>query len=354
VLESVHSFTESGIGPMLLGFLGLVVATTVGLIAWRGDSMRTVGSIDSPVSRTAAFLVNNLLFGAFAFVVLLGTVFPLLVEAANGDRISVGNPYFERMTMPIGFVLLFLMAVAPALPWGGTTGATMAERLRWPAVAGAASMLLAVGLGSRGWAPTLAVGLAGFSIGGAVRQLRMAARSRGLRGLVGRSSGGMVVHIGVAVVAVAFACSSAFIRQAEFRFDRPGERAVFAGHELVFEGLTTVELPAKTEIRVSVRVDGRTYLPAISTFPFGGQTIGTPATRSTLRDDLQLAVLAVPDEGSTTTVVRVTVQPLVVWLWVGGAVMAVGTALAAVPTTDGRRRRAASEVVEGSPDGVTV
>ena len=130
VLESVHAFTESGIGPMLLGFFGLVVVTTVGLIAWRGDSMRTVGSIDSPVSRTAAFLVNNLLFGAFAFVVLLGTVFPLLVEAANGDRISVGNPYFERMTMPIGFALLFLMAVAPALPWGGTTGATMAGRLR--------------------------------------------------------------------------------------------------------------------------------------------------------------------------------------------------------------------------------
>ena len=354
VLESVHAFTESGIGPMLLGFFGLVVVTTVGLIAWRGDSMRTVGSIESPVSRTSAFLVNNLLFGAFAFVVLLGTVFPLLVEAANGDRISVGNPYFERMTMPIGFALLFLMAVAPALPWGGTTGATMAERMRWPAVAGAASMVLAVGLGSRGWAPTLAVGLAGFSIGGAVRQLRMAVLTRGLRGLVGRSSGGMVVHIGVAVVAVAFACSSAFIRQAEFRFDRPGERAVFAGHELVFEGLTTVELSEKTEIRVSVRVDGRIYLPAISTFPFGGQTIGTPATRSTIRDDLQLAVLAVPGEGSATTVVRVTVQPLVVWLWVGGAVMAVGTAMAAVPAGGGRRRRASGEAAEGSPEGVTV
>ena len=182
----------------------------------------------------------------------------------------------------------------------------------------------------------------------------MAVLTRGLRGLVGRSSGGMVVHIGVAVVAVAFACSSAFIRQAEFRFDRPGERAVFAGHELVFEGLTTVELSEKTEIRVSVRVDGRIYLPAISTFPFGGQTIGTPATRSTIRDDLQLAVLAVPGEGSTTTVVRVTVQPLVVWLWVGGAVMALGTALAAVPAGDGRRRRASGEAAEGSPEGVTV
>ena len=133
VLESVHSFTESGIGPMLLAFFAAVVATAVGLIAWRGDALRAEGSIDSPVSRTGAFLANNLLFGAFAFVVLLGTVFPLLVEAANGDRISVGNPYFERMTMPIGFLLLFLMAVAPALPWGraGCAGRRWRRWRRW-------------------------------------------------------------------------------------------------------------------------------------------------------------------------------------------------------------------------------
>jgi cytochrome c-type biogenesis protein CcmF len=107
VLDSVHAFTESGIGPMLLAFFALVVATTVGLIAWRGDEISRGGEIDSPLSRTGAFLANNLLFGSFAFVVLLGTVFPLLIEAANGSRISVGNPYFERMTMPIGFALLF-------------------------------------------------------------------------------------------------------------------------------------------------------------------------------------------------------------------------------------------------------
>ncbi|MCH2423476.1 MAG: cytochrome c biogenesis protein CcsA [Acidimicrobiales bacterium] len=339
VLESVHAFTESGIGPLLLGFFALVVATTVGLIAWRGDALRTPGSIESPVSRTGAFLANNLLFGAFAFVVLLGTVFPLLVEAARGDRIAVGNPYFERMTMPVGFALLFLMAVAPALPWGRGATEVLSTRLRWPAVAGAVAMVVAVTLGSRGWAPTLAVGLGSFAAGGAIRHLVLAVRARGLRGLVGRSSGGMVVHVGVAVVAVAFACSSAFVRQAEFRFDEVGDSATFAGHELVFDGLSTVELSEKTETRVAVVVDGDRFEPAISVFPFGGQTIGTPATRSTVRDDLQLAVLAVPDSldsdqnGSEpgSIVVRVTVQPLVAWLWIGGAVMAIGTALSFVP-----------------------
>ena len=153
VLESVHAFTESGIGPLLLGFFALVVVTTVGLIAWRGDALRAPGSIESPVSRTGAFLANNLLFGAFAFVVLLGTVFPLLVEAARGDRIAVGNPYFERMTMPVGFALLFLMAVAPALPWGRGTTEVLSARLRWPAAAGATAMVVGVVVGSRGWAP---------------------------------------------------------------------------------------------------------------------------------------------------------------------------------------------------------
>jgi len=339
VLESVHSFTESGIGPLLLGFFTLVAAVSVGLIAWRGDDLRSEGSMTSPVSRTGAFLGNNLLFGAFAFVVLLGTVFPLLVEATTGDRISVGNPYFEKMTMPIGFALLFLMAIAPALPWGRADSGVLSRGLLAPAATGAAAMVVAVAVGSRGWAPTLAVGLGGFAAGGALRPLLRAVRSGGLWGLLGRSSGGMVVHLGVAVVAVAFACSSSFIRQAEFRFEAPGDQATIAGHQLVFDGLVEVKRPERTEIRVGVFVDGRRYAPAISRFPFGGRTIGTPATRSSWRDDVQLAVLAVPDDrGSSSTVVRVTVQPLVWWLWVGGGVMVVGTLLAAVPT---RRRKPA-------------
>jgi cytochrome c-type biogenesis protein CcmF len=117
VLDSVHSFTESPIGMWLLVAFAATVVVTVGLIGWRGDRLRSPGSIDSPVSREGAFLLNNLLFAAFAFVVLLGTVFPLVVEAVNDERISVGTPYFNRMTAPIGLALLFLMAVAPALPW---------------------------------------------------------------------------------------------------------------------------------------------------------------------------------------------------------------------------------------------
>jgi len=152
VLDSVHSFTESPIGPWILTFFGLVVALAVGLIGWRGDRLRSPGSIDSPVSREGAFLANNLLFAAFAFVVLLGTVFPLLAEAVNGDRISVGGPYFNRMTTPVVIALLFLMAVAPVLPWRKTSEDVLRHRLVWPAWAATLVVVACVGVRpARGW-----------------------------------------------------------------------------------------------------------------------------------------------------------------------------------------------------------
>src|SRR3954452_8853108 len=170
VLDSVHSFTESPIGPWLLTVFGVVVFTSLGLIGWRGDLLRSPGRIDSARSREGAFLANNVLFAAFAFVVVLGTVFPLVVEAINDERISVGSPYFDRMTTPIGLSLLFLMAIAPALPWRKASGELLRTRLQVPAWSGAAGLVLAVAIGARGLAPLVAFGLGGFAAGAAGRQ----------------------------------------------------------------------------------------------------------------------------------------------------------------------------------------
>ncbi|MHB8671079.1 MAG: heme lyase CcmF/NrfE family subunit, partial [Acidimicrobiales bacterium] len=153
VLDSVHAFTESGIGPAILGFFGLVVAVSIGLIGWRGDRLRSPGTIDSPISREGAFLLNNVAFAAFAFVVLLGTVFPLLAEALTGERLSVGGPYFNRMTAPIGFTLLFLMAAAPALPWRKASGEVLHHRLLVPAWVGTLTVVVCVLSGLRGVVP---------------------------------------------------------------------------------------------------------------------------------------------------------------------------------------------------------
>ncbi len=351
VLASVHSFTESGIGPAILGFFAVIVAVSLALIAWRGDQLRTPGRIAAPVSREGAFLANNALFAAFAFVVLLGTVFPLLVEAFDGRTISVGNPYFDRMTRPVGFALLFLMAVAPMLPWGseGRRPPTelLSRRLVVPVWVAAAALVLSVAGGARGWAPLLAFGLGGFAGGAALRQILLAVRRHRWRGLVGRTNGGMIVHLGVVLVAVAFAASQSYVRQAEFDLEA-GQPASFAGHEIVYVGSAVAAHENRTERVAFVRVDdAKTYGPAIATYPFASQTIGIPSVRSTLRDDVALSVLSFPEEaGADRVILRVTVQPLVVWLWLGGIVMAVGTALSLLPARSKRREPAEAAAAE--------
>ena len=348
VLDSVHAFSNSSVGPLLLGFFGLVVVASVGLIGWRGDLLRAPGSIDSPASREAAFLANNVAFAAFAFVVLLGTVFPLVAEAASGDRLTVGRPYFDRMTGPIGLTLLFLMAVAAVLPWRRASAETLHRRLVVPAALATATLAACVVAGVRGLTPLLAFGLGAFAAATAVRHLVLGVRTARQHGrsrasaLVGRSAGGMIVHLGVVVVAVAFAASSTFSQSRQFRL-APGETATLAGHELTYLGLEQAVHPNRTTTSARVRLDGgRVYEPALNQFPFATQAIGTPSVRTGLLGDVYLTLAAVPDEGEEAAVIGVNVRPLVLWLWVGGGIMLVGTALAAWP---GRRQRA-----QASPD----
>ncbi|HWJ97397.1 MAG TPA: heme lyase CcmF/NrfE family subunit, partial [Acidimicrobiales bacterium] len=281
VLDSVHAFSDSTIGPLLLGFFALIVGVTVGLIAWRGDRLRSPARIDSPASREGAFLLNNIVFAAFAFVVLLGTVFPLIAESLNGDRVTVGVPYFERMTMPIGIVLLFLMAIAPVLPWRKASVDTLRTRLLWPGWIGTGALVVALLLGARGFAPLLAFFLAGFAAGSALRQLALATRRQGFRGLLGRTNGGMIVHLGVIMLAVAFTASNAYQSEREARMCVTAKEGcpstiTVAGHDITYLGSADLSTAARTQISARLLVDGKVYRPGIQQFPNGNQQIGKP------------------------------------------------------------------------------
>ena len=353
VLQSVHSFSTSAIGPLLLGFFGLVLVTGVGLIAWRGDRLRSPGGIDSPISREGAFLANNLLFVLFAFVVLLGTVFPLLYEALNaGAQVAVGAPYFNRLVIPLGLALLFLMAVAPALPWRKATVEVMRGRLAVPAALGVAVVVACVAGGIHGLEPLLAFGLAAFAAASAGRALVLSVRGAwrgartsgapparavlaGWRGLVGRANGGMIVHIGVVVIAVGLAAATAFGQRSEVHLAR-GQTTSFDGHTVELVDTRTVVSSSHTALQAGLRIDGGSvFYPAISQFGAGTQAVGTPAIDSSWRDDVYLTIDSIPDKGAVWTI-GVVVQPLVMWLWIGGGLVVVGSILSAIP---GRRRR---------------
>ena len=337
VLDSVHSFNNTGIGPALLAFFGIVVATAIGLLAWRGDRLRSPGSIESPVSREGAFLANNLLFGAFALVVLLGTVFPLIAQAVNGDQITVGSPYFDRMTMPIVVCLLFLMAVAPVLPWRRASVEVLRTRLFWPAALAVAVLVACVVGGVRGLNPLLAFGLGTFAGATAIRQLILSIRKRGKRGLLGPSGGGMIVHVGVVLIAVAFAASHSFAHQQQLTIAQ-GQTARFDGHTFTFLGTKNVADSTHTALVADVRVDGgQIYGPAVEDFPFASEPIGTPSVRSSLTHDIYLTVAQTPSKPGGSIVLGVIIEPLVTWIWIGGLVMLAGTALSAWPA--GRRGR---------------
>ena len=141
----------------------------------------------------------------------------------------------------------------------------------------------------------------------------------------------MIVHLGVVIIAVAFAASQSYAHTGEFRLAE-GDSAAVAGHTVTYLGLETLEHAEKTEIRARVQVDDDgVFTPRLSEFRFGSQAIGTPSVRAGVADDVYLALQALPEEGGDEVLLRVIVQPLILWLWVGGAVMALGTILAAWP-----------------------
>lgn len=342
VINSVHAFSDGTVGPYLLGAFGVVVAVSLGLIAWRGDRLRSPGAIDSPLSREGAFLANNVIFTLFAFVILLGTVFPLIVEAKDDRRIAVGSPFFDTMSRPIGLVLLFLMAVAPALPWRKASGELLRERLFWPAWCGAGTLVIAVLLGATGFSPLLAFGLAGFAAGSALRQLVLATRRQGYRGLLGRTNGGMIVHLGIILIAVALAASNSYSRAGEFTVTK-GETVEFGGHTFTLVDLTEFESATSIGVKALISIDGgQAYAPAISKFTATGQDVATPSVRTGLRYDIYLTLENGSKPSTGEAKFKVFIKPMIVWLWVGGMLCGVGTVLAAFP---GRHRRRPTDAV---------
>lgn len=337
VVDSVHAFADGAVGPWLLVFFGVVAGGSVALIGWRGDELRAPGSIDHPVSREGAFLANNVAFGALAFVVLLGTVFPLVVEAFDGTRLTIGRPYFDSLGAPLGFVLLFLMAAAPLLPWRKASTEVLSARLFWPAVTAVMAMAVALVLGARGLASVLTFGLGGFAGAAALRQIVLATRRTGWRGMVGRTNGGMIVHLGVVLIAVGLAASESYKSDRTVALD-VGERVTVEGYDLRYVEAGADINDRRLRTFALVEIDGDdVYAPSITSFRQSGVVVPTPSVRTGFTEDLYFVLNELPDRTDDAIRLRVIIRPMVAWIWTGGILMAIGTALALVPTGGGRR-----------------
>lgn len=362
VFNSVHSFTQSSIGPTILVFLGAILILSVVLLAMRIDSLEAEGRIESAVSREGMFLVNNLLFVVLTFTVLVGTTFPLVVEAIKGKQMSVGRPYFDAMVVPVGTALLFLLGVGPALPWGKTTKREMQRALLPPLASGAVFLLVGFAFGVRnGW--TLATLLFGgyaahVTLGEMWLPLvqRMRRGDRFATALVDgqlrrgrRRFGSYVVHAGAVIVFIAIAVSSTMRKQQEFTLP-VGASASFAGYDVKFLGEEERAEPHRqsTIARFDVTKNGRhvtTMEPRMNQYAMMREPIGTPAVYSTVAGDYYISLMNVqPAEAG----IMIIWMPMVSWIWIAVLMMGVGGVIALIPA----RRRTYVMAREAAADGV--
>ncbi|TMB28367.1 MAG: heme lyase CcmF/NrfE family subunit [Deltaproteobacteria bacterium] len=351
VFNSVHSFTQSAIGPTILVFLAAALLFSLVLLALRVDSLGSDGRLETGPSRDVMFLVQNLLFVLFTFTVLLGTVFPLVVEALRGLQMSVGRPYFDKMSVPTGVALLFVMGVGPALPWGRATRQQLRSALLPPLVG--AGLLAAVGLalGVRNVWTLLALLFGGFTAQVTLSEMflpvrqRMRTRGEGLaeafrqaqtRGR--RRFGAYVVHAGAVVVIAAIAVSSTMGSSKEIQLNQ-GQTTTLGAYQLTFVGAEQVSEPHRESVRARVEIskNGRslgTLYPRMSTYENQREPIGSPAVHTSLTEDLYLSIHNI-DGAAGTVGLLVLVNPMVCWIWIATAIMALGGLVALVPPLRG-------------------
>jgi cytochrome c-type biogenesis protein CcmF len=360
VVASVHSFTQSAIGPWFLAAIVLALGGALTLLVWRLPELIGGGRPPALLSRESAFLLNNVLFLGLTFAVLFGTLLPLLVQATSGATISVGAPWFNAVNAPIFMALVFLMGVGPALPWGAASWRTLRDRFAVPVIVAAAMAAIALALGLRAAAPLLTLALAALvaTVMGdeVVRGARSRARGRREAPAVAawrlatrnrRRYGGYAVHLGVLVMAVAVAISSGLSSDVTVTV-APGETARIGAYELRHERLVVAPLaddPRVIETRAELTLTGPQsgeVATALRDYPNSAAAIATPSVRTSLGEDLYVTLLA-SDSASGEVTLHLFVNPLVVWIWIGGLVVGIGSAFAIWP-----ERRAAAVVTEGA------
>ncbi|MFN8573836.1 MAG: heme lyase CcmF/NrfE family subunit [Gemmatimonadaceae bacterium] len=351
VLSSVHAFTQGTIGYYFLGFIAITLIAAVAIVAGTADATGEPGRLDAAVSRESVFLLNNLFLTAFSITVLVGTLYPLVAEALRGVKVSVGEPFFNLMTLPMCMALLFLMGVGPALPWRRAGADVVRRQLLPPSIGALIGAVVAVVAGARNVYAVLSFAFAAFALVANLREFITGASVRrsahgenwviAIKRLIDanrRRYGGYIAHIGVILVALGIAASSTFKTEHEATLKKGGTTQV-AGLTVRLDdvwgreekqrqviGATVVVLRGNSEV---AKLD-----PRMNFYPTSQSPVPTPSVHSRLVGDIYMNLMAFEPDGSQATI-RVILEPLVPWIWFGGMVVCFGGILASVPV---RRR----------------
>jgi len=342
LLTSVHAFAvDPERGLYILGLLGATVVGSLTLYAWRAPQLDP-GGLFRPISREAGLLVNNLLLATATATVLFGTLYPLFVEAIADEKISVGPPYFNATFIPFMLPLVIMMGIGPFLSWKRADLPGVWQRLRWV-------MAIAVGVALAVWylqtdGPLLAVvslAIAAWLFAATLREWGLRIKLfnapfsesvRRARNLPRASHGMTLAHLGVAVLILGFVGSSAW-KQEHTLFAEPGTTIEIAGFDMIFEGVKRVRGANYVAQQGQLRVlkDGAEVSllrPERRNYPVAGSSTTESAIRTTLAGDLYVTIVEpAADAASGKWTLRILYEPLVVWIWIGSAMLILGGAM---------------------------
>jgi cytochrome c-type biogenesis protein CcmF len=357
ILSSIHSFTESSIGPWFLGFIGIVVASATALIISRLPLLRSKTRLESPISREATFLYNNLLLVAFCLTILWGVAYPILTEAVRGEPITVGPPYYNFFLKTFGLPLLLLMGIGPLIAWRRASLRGLGRIFAWPIGVALVTGLLLLALGAGSSLPGL-VGytFCAFVLASIVLEFARGTRARralsggswpnALAELVGRNRrryGGYIVHASIVLLAIGVIGSSAYDSTREQRLAR-GEKMTVGGYTLTYRGAEQRRGANAMELRalVDVQRGGErlgTMRPGKNSYFAEQQVSNEAAIRSDRLNGEDLFLIA-EQIGSDRVFLKVLVKPLVNLIWIAGLVFLGGALIALWPDAREQRRLA--------------
>ena len=350
LVQSVHSFTaDAWFGYLFLGYVLVVSGVFFGCLLWRVPRLRSQQKLDSMLSREASFLLNNWAFLGLCSIVFFGTLYPVFSEALTGERIQIGPPFFQRYAGPLAILLLFMTGVGPLIAWRRATWVNLRKSFVWPAgiaLAGAGALALA---GLRDFYPLAFLTLCIFVTSTISEEYGRGIRARMRRGesaprafleLVRRNQrryGGYVVHLSVVVMFVGFAGSAFDIE--ETRLLAPGDRWELDGYTLEYRQARPVSHPhyAGAQLRIALYREDEPVgilLPEKRMYFQQEQPATIPAIASSLREDVYVILVGLEPDRSAA--LKVYINPLVNWIWIGGFVFVIGNALLLWPMPERR------------------
>jgi cytochrome c-type biogenesis protein CcmF len=358
VLSSIHSFTESSIGPWFLGFICFVVASSLVLLFRRLPLLRSKTKLESLVSREATFLYNNLLLVALCLTILWGVTFPLLSEAVRGEAVTVGRPYYDFFLRAFGLPLLLLMGIGPLIAWRRASLRSLGRVFLWPTAFSLAVGAALIGLGAGSSIPGLiaytfsafvaATIVVEFARGTAARRALAGERvPRAFASLVARNRrryGGYVVHAAIVMLAIGIAGSSAYDTSRSARLG-PGQSVKIRDYTLVYRGVKTTRAQNAIETRATIDVirGGKQIAvmhPGKNDYPVEQQVSNEVAIRSDWLTGEDLFLITEQVNRNGTIDFKAIINPLVNMIWLAGLVFVLGSLITLWPDAREERRLA--------------